>query len=396
MKILLLSHHDISSEAIGAERVQSFAKHLTALGSEVRQIRGLHEPTSAPRSSTPKLRSSASRSLRRIAGWLTDNFIAIPDRQVLTAFRLWRKVRGARDWRPDVIVASGPPFSIFLTAALLSRDWKVPWVADYRDLWSTSGYYLHGSARRRLDRRIEARVLRTCSRAVAVSQPLVDELCKEFSVQAAVVMNGYEPSAQVENISANPGDEYLKLVYTGSIYPGKRDPSALLTALALAGSKGYHIYLNVYGPTNDYLTEAIDSCGVEGKVALWPSIPRVDVASLQRSADILVLLMWNDPRERGVYSGKLFEYLNARRPILMVGYEQGVAADLIQERRAGIVSNDSHEIASALIRWADEKRSTGRVAELPVDVGKGLSRRDAAQRLHSIIGSIVAGSTGPR
>jgi hypothetical protein len=43
--------------------------------------------------------------------------------------------------------------------------------------------------------------------------------------------------------------------------------------------------------------------------------------------DVLLLLLWNDPRERGVYTGKLFEYLGARRPILGIGPADNVAAD---------------------------------------------------------------------
>ena len=39
---------------------------------------------------------------------------------------------------------------------------------------------------------------------------------------------------------------------------------------------------------------------------------------MQRDADALVLVDWNDPKA-GVLTGKLFEYLSVRAPILVIG-----------------------------------------------------------------------------
>ncbi|MEE3920661.1 glycosyltransferase [Micromonospora sp. BRA006-A] len=52
--------------------------------------------------------------------------------------------RFAAGWRPDVILVSGPPFSGFVVAATLARRFRVPWVADYRDLWSVGNDHWYG------------------------------------------------------------------------------------------------------------------------------------------------------------------------------------------------------------------------------------------------------------
>jgi len=71
---------------------------------------------------------------------------------------------------------------------------------------------------------------------------------------------------------------------------------------------------------------------------------------------LLQLLLWNDFKEKGVYTGKLFEYLGARRPILAIGPEDNVAANLIIERSAGVVATDPKNIANALKKWCLMKK----------------------------------------
>ena len=44
---------------------------------------------------------------------------------------------------------------------------------------------------------------------------------------------------------------------------------------------------------------------------------------MQSRADALLLLMWNDPGEAGVYSGKIYEYIAVKRPIIYVGFPEG-------------------------------------------------------------------------
>ena len=69
---------------------------------------------------------------------------------------------------------------------------------------------------------------------------------------------------------------------------------------------------------------------------------------MQRDASALVLLDWFDPRH-GVLTGKVFEYLNARRPILVLG-EGTEAARIVLEAGAGIATSatDPTQIEAAL------------------------------------------------
>jgi glycosyltransferase involved in cell wall biosynthesis len=100
--------------------------------------------------------------------------------------------------------------------------------------------------------------------------------------------------------------------------------------------------------------------------------------------------MWNDPGELGNYTGKLFEYLGSGRPILMLGYEHGVAAELIREREAGFVANDPQAIAAALSRWIELKRTRGFVPGTSEGVTSGLTRREQTAVLSGLLESVLS------
>jgi hypothetical protein len=83
--------------------------------------------------------------------------------------------------------------------------------------------------------------------------------------------------------------------------------------------------------------------------------------ALQRRADtLLVLAEGNQVRPaRSVATGKLFEYLGARRPVLVLG-EDSEAARIVAGASAGAVArgDDAGAIASALEGLADHGLAT--------------------------------------
>ena len=69
---------------------------------------------------------------------------------------------------------------------------------------------------------------------------------------------------------------------------------------------------------------------------LITQVPHDEVKRLQEATQVLLLLVNNTPNAKGILTGKLYEYLASRRPILASGPENGDAARLIQETHAGV------------------------------------------------------------
>ena len=398
--VLIVSAHFPPSNVIGAHRVGSFARYLVLEGWEVTVItvasgrperwegatvRGVMDPLAGLRRRLA--RPNARRVLRfvsRVASGLLFR-MSVPDAEAWWALVAEREIEPRE--RPDVVFASGPSFSAFRAARRIARKLGVPLVCDYRDLWTASPYYRHGRVRRGMERRMERQVLRASAMVTTVSGPLAEDLDRIGAARTAVVMNGFEPADYPEHKPMNmPGP--LRLVYCGQLYTGKRDPEPLLQALAHQRLTRDEIVVLFRGPSLDLVVGLARRWGVEDLVDVGPPVSHQESIRLQCEADALLLLLWNDPREAGVYTGKIFEYLGARRPILMLGLESGVAAELLRDRGAGVVANDPAVIGDQIRAWVDLKQR-GELSRLPASVSEGLSRQDQARRLSEILGSCL-------
>jgi hypothetical protein len=292
-------------------------------------------------------------------------------------------------WTPELIYASALPFTAHVVAARLARAAKIPWVAEFRDHFAGNPYSNLPAWRDPIDTWIERRVLASASACVTVSQPMADTLFRRYSKPTVVVLNGFD-GCMAPAVPAVPDRlAPLRIVYTGVIYPGRRDPSALFAAIAFLGPAARDITVEFYGQDLRTVAELARCHGVSDQVRLGGPIDHSDSLARQQAADVLLLLLWSDPREVGVYTGKLFEYIGSGRPILAVGGAQGVAADLIRSRALGVVASEPGAVAAVLREWLAEKRATGRIAAPPKAAKAGLSREEQFSKVDDLLHQLV-------
>ena len=287
-----------------------------------------------------------------------ETFFALPDPYCRWAHAAPEALRQAwPDWRPNIIYATAPPHSSSLAAHTLAEHYRVPWVAELRDLWTSHPYYDAPWLRRPIERRLENKTLGTAAGLVTVTRTWETWLGR-YGKPTLLAMNGF---AREDYVAAPPrkselmpvSDDDLVLVYAGALYGEKRDPRPILRALKQLSAEGIgNIRLVFYTPDQAAAQATVDREEAGALVHVLPPIGRKDVLLREQAADILLLLRWDNPAEDSVIAGKLFEYIGARRPILSVGRTAGEAAEIIRDNGFGLVSNDPDEIAAYLKRAA--------------------------------------------
>ena len=259
------------------------------------------------------------------------------------------------------VVATAGPYSTLLVGQALKHRAGIPFVADFRDEWTTNPY-LAGryptAWHRRYNRALEQSVLEDADRVVCVSRPWLDTIRglvpEEPDVKFRVHENGYD-AAHFENTAPKRVDTF-RVVYAGTFY-GHRSPKAFLDAVRRV-LEGKRI------PASDLEIRFIGHGSAQSADGLPASILRAVPQrpfreTLRELSDAAVLLLVI-PREGGPgnHTGKLFNYLAAARPILCLAPEPNVAADLVRESRSGLVAppDDPAAIADALVAmWRDWK-----------------------------------------
>lgn len=427
LRILLVSHCFPPSNVIGAVRVGKFAKFLNKSGHEVRVLTsdapGDHSlPLEIPpdrvttittrridaifdplvglmrgpyRSATPApgggpAGEAAAPSSGRMAQVLRRHYYAllqIPDKSagwINSATKAGCEM--ARDWRPDLLFASGPPHSGLIVARRIARFCGVPWVAELRDLWADNPYYNYPRWRLRIDRMIERSVLGAADGLVTVTPTQAEILRRHYRQPVACILNGYAEEDYPADRPGPPAGEVVSIVYTGSIYPGYRDPSALFRAIALLGAERQRVAMHFYGPDGKDILRLPAAQAVRDRILVHDRVPYRTSLSLQTQADVLLLLQWADARDAGNVPAKFFEYLGAGRPILMLGWEHGDLAAMIRTRKAGLVSNDPEVIAARLRRWIAE-RPAG-IPPVDPQARKGATRGEQFRDLERFLGEL--------
>ena len=341
-----------------------------------------------------KLRIKSERSPLDVLLAAVGEVTAYPDPQ-----KGWRAyaVEAGKDIlrQQDIkaMISSSPPVTSHVIARKLKDEFKIPWVADFRDLWTQNYYYPYSPLRRMTERRLELKTLSEANALVTVSQPAADDL-RSLHKQKPVhsIPNGFDPT-EVNTTPAKLTDKFT-ITYTGNLYPGKQSPEPVFAALQDLIREGSmaagDIEVRFYGPQAGWIDKQAEHYGLTDIVKQFGMVPREVALNKQRESQLLLLLKWNDPKQRGAYLAKTFEYLAARRPILAVGGYQDVVSELLNKTRAGVGAQTGEEMKAVLLRLYQEYKSTGAVSYSGDEAENSkYSHREMAHRFAEVLDTVA-------
>jgi glycosyltransferase involved in cell wall biosynthesis len=239
-----------------------------------------------------------------------------------------------------VIYTSSDPYSDHLVGWMLRRQTGKPWVADFRDPWTQAWNYNQRGWRSAVDRRMERHVLDGADRIIGVAPGEVLGL-QALSSQRdpnrfITIENGFDPEDSAHDLAPGiraqtpAGKTVLAFVGTGH---GTLVP--ILEALARVGPAMEAVRLRLVGSLAPAVLAWLQDHAGAIDVELVGRVPHAEAIGHMRAADILLLPFGASSRWADVYSGKLFEYMAAGRPILLGG-PVGDASRLLEASGTGV------------------------------------------------------------
>jgi len=432
MKILILSWYFPPANTIGAVRLGGLAEYLHEAGHDIRVVcadqipenqtlttsfpesqvirthhvdfvncimsylrfsRGVrHNENKSDTNEAAKNMESAGSGLLSYLKSAVQEVLTFPDKR-----NGWISygVRAARDlirnWQPDLVFASGPHFSTLVIAHIVTKGLHLPLICEFRDRWWDDPYGEKSSLKRFLERHCEAHIVRSARAISTVSQPWAETYRDHYGKPVVVIANGYdEMKVENANFPCPFNDSYLNIIYTGGIYPIHRDPSPLFSAIAQNSDLSQSVIVWFYGTEPQHVVPLIEKYSIAKNIKILPAVPHDEAVYLQHKADVLLLMQWNDPREQGNVPGKFFEYLGARRPILLMGLEGGVPDTILRERGAGQICNSPEAIAEYLRSWLAIKAANGAIPDVDPSASAGFSRREQYEKLRIFLEDLCA------
>ena len=244
----------------------------------------------------------------------------------------------------DLIFSSSPPYTAAFIAMKLKKEFNIPWVAEWRDLWSKNDFLNLDYDRtlikplRQLQkfqiRRGENDILKTADKTVVVSwyhRKQLSELQGVGDDEIEVVTNGYDESDFKELKAGALYPNKLTIIFLGSIYPGFQEVAPNFIKVVNEIHKDAEVV---------FIGRRVEGMQEINMPNLTCILHLVREKALAFASGSDFLLLMTLPPVKWI-ALKIFEYLRLGKPVLALVPEDGDMAKIIEEAKAGFVL--SHE-----------------------------------------------------
>ena len=279
----------------------------------------------------------------------------------------------------DAIISSSWPITCHTIAKDLKEHQDIPWIADLRDLWNLNPYVSHTFIRNYFEKRLELKTFENAD-ALTTTTDLAAETLSTLHPMSRIVpiLSGYDKDdfkfleelvSKKDDLSSD-SPEKLKFIYAGSLYGGKRDPTYLFEAIRQLEDENKldpsKISIEFYGDSTG-LEDIANRYGLLDIVHIGGKIAHDEVLKKQLNSDVLLLISWDNEKEKMFIPGKIYEYFALKKPVLSIGYKEGSLKDLIEETKVGYHVSSLESTKEALLKIYEEFVENGTV-ELNADM----------------------------
>ncbi|MBO0323359.1 glycosyltransferase family 4 protein [Muricauda sp. CAU 1633] len=292
--------------------------------------------------------------LGKVLLWIRGNFF-IPDARkswVNPSISYLAKI--IADEGIETIITTGPPHSLHLIGLGLKEKYAVQWIADFRDPWTSIGYHKKlrlSKASQKKHKNLEKEVLTSADKIVVTSNLTKQEFESITDKPIKVITNGYD-----DELKPVPLDSGFTISHMGSLLTG-RNPLALWKVIQelVQENEAFKnkVQIQLAGVVGEEVLQSITEYGLESYVKPLGYLSHDEVLKVQQKSQVLLLLEIDSEETKGIIPGKLFEYLNARRPILAIGPKGWEAGELVAQTQSGkvCVQNDADSLKNVLLDW---------------------------------------------
>lgn len=285
--------------------------------------------------------------------------------------------------RPDAIVASMPTIELAEAATLLGREWNIPSIVDFRDLWPDIWEEAFSTGWRRLlyplaivamtpFRRSLRRAVDGATSRVGISDPILEWAVAKsrrprspddrvfplaYDERAPALGEEEAAGAFLDSLGLAERDDVLTACFLGT-FSRRTDLSTVIGGARLAAAAGVPVRFVLAGTGETEAEVRALADGLPNVVFTgWIDAPKIHV--LMRRSSVGLLPYRNTTDFLRSLPNKSIEYLSAGLPI--VSPLGGMVGNLVRERDCGLAygEGDAAALASGLAALASNPARLG-------------------------------------
>lgn len=212
----------------------------------------------------------------------------------------------------DIVISSygSSPWPLVIGSRIKATNPSLLWVADFRDQWLRD----HDSA---VNKKKKTNYAKTHTKHVDIFFRIHDrlDLIETWGKPVLTIPNGFDPEDRQEIQTA---DRFI-IAYTGTLYrtDDLQPFFQVLKDLRQSGEVDFrNVSLLYAGKTSGLFGEEVRQAGLEEIYTDLGLVDRNESLQLQAKSSILLMAGWTSESDVVEWSGKMYEYMMAARPVV--------------------------------------------------------------------------------
>jgi glycosyltransferase involved in cell wall biosynthesis len=283
--------------------------------------------------------------IERLMRFVRGNFF-IPDARIgWNKFAIKKAKELILKHELDCVITTSPPHSTQLIGLELKNTFNLKWIADLRDPW-TDIYYNKELYRtkwaEKIDRQLEKKCLESADHIIVVSDSIARLFNKRYNginSKISIIPNGYDEADFQNKVASETKYNYIS--YIGNLGPSYPINNFLIEFNEFS-SKNPKWRLRFVGNVFEDVKNQILNSDLSERVEFISYVEHKKAIDFMIESKALLLIIPNSEENKGILTGKLFEYLAAKKPIIFIGPEDGDAAKILSNTSKVLINNQKN------------------------------------------------------
>ena len=291
---------------------------------------------------------------------MISKFIFVPDNKKLWANKAYSKAKELlTNEKFDLIFVSIPPFSQFQVAAKIKKEFNLPMIVDYRDLWFANHFGFYPTPYHKYKhKKLEYEALKAADKIIAVNRKIKEKLLTTYKFLTFedfdVIPHGFDPADFNDLEPITFQTKKLRILYSGIFYENIT-PKYFLKAFYELSKKRpditENIELHFVGHFRKENRSLVKKLNLFENVVEHGYLDHDEALRYLISIDILWVMLGGGTSMDMVSAGKLFEYFGTRKPIIAT-VPDGASKTAAENYKASFITkpDDINEIKTMLVK----------------------------------------------
>lgn len=298
-------------------------------------------------------------ALRKLYSNFSKTFF-IPDNKKSWAKRAYQTAREIlQKENYDIIFVTIPPFSSFMYAAELKKEFNIPLFVDYRDLWYGNHFAFYPTPYHKTKhKKLEYASLHAADRVIVVNRRIKENLLINYPFlsfdEVVIIPHGFDPA----DFEKEPEKDLypsgkMRITYSGIFYETITPEYFIKAFKELSVERpdiAANIELEFIGMLRDENKKLINELGLNEFVHDRGYIEHKEVIKRIKATDVLWMMIGNSQNADTITASKLFEYFGTGKPVLG-SVPEGASKSALKEYGASFITepDDIKEIKNKII-----------------------------------------------